>query len=398
MTRSSGLANLDPVYKYGYTTASKRFDKMFVNDDNVCNKQPPSSLASQNIDNGHWDANNNAVDSSKSNTQVIVVWRNVFIMIFFHVFAIYAFISTKTKFQTIWWAWTVGQFSSIGVLAGAHRLWSHRSYKAKWPLRLVLMVSQTTALQNDLYEWVRDHRVHHKYSETDADPHNSRRGFFFAHMGWLLCRKHPEVKTKGALVDMSDVWADPIVRFQRRFYMPLVLLFWGFIPVIVPIYCWQEDIFIALSLNLFRYLASLHHTWLVNSAAHIYGNRFYDRKIRPRENKLVAYLTHGEGYHNYHHVFPWDYSASEYGWLHNYNMTTLFIDCCAWFGLAYDRRIVTKSVIEDRISRTGEPLGQLDAEQQQRKPRSAIIDTAFGLALAFWAVILQFSIQYLRCC
>jgi stearoyl-CoA desaturase (delta-9 desaturase) len=84
------------------------------------------------------------------------------------------------------------------------------------------MIMQTLALQNDIYEWCRDHRVHHKFSETDADPHNSRRGFFFAHMGWLLVKKHPEVKEKGKTVDMSDVWADPIVRFQRRFYIPLV--------------------------------------------------------------------------------------------------------------------------------------------------------------------------------
>lgn len=59
------------------------------------------------------------------------------------------------------------------------------------------MISNTIALQNDIYEWCRDHRVHHKYSETDADPHDSRRGFFFAHMGWLMCRKHPAVKEKG---------------------------------------------------------------------------------------------------------------------------------------------------------------------------------------------------------
>ncbi|OTF81110.1 hypothetical protein BLA29_005771 [Euroglyphus maynei] len=222
-------------------------------------------------------------------------------------------------------------------------------------------------------------------------------GFFFSHMGWLMVRKHPDVIQKGKTVDLSDVWADPIVRFQRRFYIPLVLLLWGIVPVMVPIYGWQEDPFIALSMNLFRYVISLHHTWLVNSVAHIYGYRFYDRNIGPRENKLVAYLTYGEGYHNYHHVFPWDYSASEYGWQHCFNMTTAFIDCCAWFGLVHDRRTVAKSVIEDRITRTGEedsgkPFG---FEQQRRKPRSLIMDTAIGLVLASWALIFQYSIRFL---
>ena len=73
-----------------------------------------------------------------------------------------------------------GFLAGLGVTAGAHRLWSHKSYKAKLPLRIFLMILQTVAGQNCLYIWCRDHRVHHKYSETDADPHNTNRGFFFA--------------------------------------------------------------------------------------------------------------------------------------------------------------------------------------------------------------------------
>ena len=72
------------------------------------------------------------------------------------------------------------------------------------------------SFQNDIIEWCRDHRVHHKYSETDADPHNAKRGFFFAHIGWLLVRKHPDVKEKGKQLDLSDLYADPVCRFQRK--------------------------------------------------------------------------------------------------------------------------------------------------------------------------------------
>lgn len=70
--------------------------------------------------------------------------------------------------------------------------------------------------QNDVSEWARDHRVHHKFSETDADPHNATRGFFFSHVGWLLVRKHPDVKEKGKTIDMSDLEADPFLRFQKK--------------------------------------------------------------------------------------------------------------------------------------------------------------------------------------
>lgn len=71
--------------------------------------------------------------------------------------------------------------------------------------------------QNHIYEWVRDHRVHHKFTDTNADPHNAQRGFFFSHMGWLLVRKHPDVISKGAMIDMSDLDKDPVIIWQRRY-------------------------------------------------------------------------------------------------------------------------------------------------------------------------------------
>lgn len=70
--------------------------------------------------------------------------------------------------------------------------------------------------QNTLYDWVRDHRVHHKFSETSADPHDSNRGFFFAHVGWLMMNKHPDVVRKGRMLDMSDILSDPVVQFHQK--------------------------------------------------------------------------------------------------------------------------------------------------------------------------------------
>lgn len=73
------------------------------------------------------------------------------------------------------------------------------------------------ACQNTIYRWARDHRVHHKYADTDADPHNATKGMFFSHIGWLLIRKHPKVKTIGATIDCSDVAQDPFVAFQAKY-------------------------------------------------------------------------------------------------------------------------------------------------------------------------------------
>lgn len=71
--------------------------------------------------------------------------------------------------------------------------------------------------QRHAYGWALDHRIHHKYSETDSDPHNAKRGFFFAHVGWLFTTPHPEVEARRLDIDMSDLEEDPIVMWQKRF-------------------------------------------------------------------------------------------------------------------------------------------------------------------------------------
>ncbi|XP_018495371.1 acyl-CoA Delta(11) desaturase [Galendromus occidentalis] len=260
-------------------------------------------------------------------------------------------------FHAMWRTWlfafVLGQFAGLGVTAGAHRLWSHRSYKARLPLRIVLMLFNCLACQNDLYEWTRDHRVHHKYSETDADPHNVNRGFFFAHVGWLMCKKHPEVFRRGKSVDCSDLLQDPVIRFQRKFYLPLTGILCFYLPSVLPHYMFGEGyangFFVAA---MTRYVFSLNFTWLVNSAAHMWGNKPYDKNISPVENAFVSFVAIGEGFHNYHHTFPWDYRTSELGW--KINLTSIFIEFMAYIGQAYDLKTVPDHVVKKRMIRTGD--------------------------------------------
>lgn len=129
--------------------------------------------------------------------------------------AIYG-LTFQKKTSTLIIGWIFGIAAALGTTIGAHRLYTHRTFKANLKLRILLMIMQTSAVQNDMIEWVRDHRVHHKFTDTDADPHNSKRGFFFSHIGWLMCKKHPDVKKFGSKIDMSDVESDPVLQFQRK--------------------------------------------------------------------------------------------------------------------------------------------------------------------------------------
>ncbi|XP_069123114.1 stearoyl-CoA desaturase 5-like isoform X2 [Argopecten irradians] len=283
-----------------------------------------------------------------------IVWRNVVIFAILHLAALYA-VTLIPRSQPLTWVWSVMYFmlAGMGVTAGAHRLWSHRSYKARTPLRVLLAVCQSAALQNDIFDWVRDHRVHHKYSETDADPHNATRGFFFSHIGWLLVKKHPKVIAKGKLISLQDLYDDPVVMIQKRFYKLSVLLMCFIVPTIVPWYFWGETLWNSFYLaSILRYTVVLNSTWLVNSAAHMWGSKPYDRTINPSNNLAVVFCAFGEGFHNYHHVFPHDYATSEFGL--RYNFTTMFIDFFALLGLVSDRKVISPKTIQMRKGRTGD--------------------------------------------
>lgn len=133
-----------------------------------------------------------------------------------HIFAIYAMFDPPHLQSTHIIQFTLLVAIGFGTTVGSHRLFTHRTYRASTFLKSALLVLQTMSGQEPVIRWVRDHRVHHKYTDTNADPHNSKRGFFFCHMGWLMCKKHPDVVKFGQRVDMSDLENDTFLKFQKR--------------------------------------------------------------------------------------------------------------------------------------------------------------------------------------
>jgi len=109
---------------------------------------------------------------------------------------------------------------------------------------------------------------------------------------------------------------------------------------------------------------TLHITWSVNSVAHWFGHKPYDKSINPSENLLVSLSTIGEGFHNYHHTFPQDYAASEFGGYY-FNFTKVFIDGLYWMGLVSDRKKISPEMVISRRMRTGD-LADVTLSESQR--------------------------------
>jgi stearoyl-CoA desaturase (delta-9 desaturase) len=244
----------------------------------------------------------NVKDVKEVNVTQDIVWHNVRYIAIWHIASIYTAVwilptATLTEILVLW----IGLYyiSALGITAGCHRLWSHRSYKATTPLKVFLMLANAMAFQGSIFEWSRDHRVHHKGSETDADPHNAKRGFWFSHIGWTIMRKHPQVISQGRQLDLSDLLRDKIVMFQKKYYFMLAVLMCYVTPAVIG-YCINGSALNGLLIGgFFRHVWLLHMTWFVNSAAHLWGSRPYAPDINPAENLFVSIGALGEGWHNY---------------------------------------------------------------------------------------------------
>lgn len=332
-----------------------------------CNEYSSAELNDDYLQSSNNKKKEDEKEKEEGQFKTQLVWTNIILFVILHScvpISLYLLV-TQRPYITMLYSLILVYASGIGITAGAHRLWSHRSYKAGLIVETFLMIFQTMAGQNSIYTWSRDHRVHHKFSETNADPHNIKRGFFFAHMGWLCCKKHPDVKEKGKLINMSDLEANKVVMFQHRHFWWLAIMFTVLIPTIIPVLIWNERFWTSFVISfMLRYLVLLHGTWLVNSAAHYYGTRPYDVNIEARESASVIYTGLGEGFHNYHHTFPYDYSTSEFG--KYLNITTAFIDLCAFLGLVKDRRKVDSNTILKRRLRTGN-LGENEMNELKEK-------------------------------
>jgi len=201
--------------------------------------------------------------------------------------------------------------NGMAITGGYHRLWAHRTYEAHWTLKLFYLVFGTMALQNSVFAWCSGHRIHHLHvDDEERDPYSVRRGFWFAHIGWML-REYPSGKPD--FRNIPDLQKDPLLAFQHRHYVPLAIAANVGLPLAAGLAL--HDVWGMLLLaGVLRLVWSHHVTFFINSLAHMWGSRPYSEENSARDNPVLAVITYGEGYHNFHHSFAHDYRNGVRWW------------------------------------------------------------------------------------
>ena len=222
----------------------------------------------------------------------------------------------------------VGMYTAtaMSVTIGFHRLYTHRSFEAVAPVRFLLGVFGSMAIQGPLIEWVSRHRRHHQHSDHPGDPHSPHefgagvwgvlRGFVHAHIGWAFTPDPP-----GGDRYVPDLRKSRLARVVSALF-PL----WALLGVLLPaaVGGWASGTWGGAAAGLVwgglvRIFLVHHLTWSINSVCHLWGSRPYETSDQSRNNAVFGVLAFGEGWHNNHHAFPtsarhglrwWQFDAS----------------------------------------------------------------------------------------
>jgi stearoyl-CoA desaturase (delta-9 desaturase) len=280
--------------------------------------------------------------------------------------------------------------NGLSITGGYHRLWAHRAYEAHWSVKIFFMLFGGMAIQNSILIWASSHRTHHRHvDEVDGDPYSINRGFWFAHIGWML-RNYESGKPNFS--NANDLLNDKIVMFQHNYYLPIVLIMNIGLPLALG---WMlGDLWgVFLLGGLLRLVASHHFTFFINSLCHMWGTRPYTDENTARDNPVLALLTWGEGYHNYHHIFQYDY-RNGVKW-YQYDPTKWLVLSLSWVGLTKKLKRCSDFAIQKaeltmqfrRAERQLERRQSRKADVEALKARMAKEYEMFSASLQEWAKV-----------
>ena len=258
----------------------------------------------------------------------------------------------------------------FSITIGYHRLFSHRTFEAHWTVRLFTLIFGAAAFENSVLLWSCEHRSHHKHVDHEDDPYCISKGLFHAHIGWLLFKLDPPPPFD----NVSDLKKDPLVLWQDRHIHWIAALVSFVLPATIGFLWggWISSLGAFLIAGVARIVVLQHCTFCINSLCHYLGDRPYSSKCSARDSWIMAIVTLGEGYHNYHHEFQYDYRNGVKPW--QFDPTKWVIWILSKLGLARKLRRVP----EERI---------LLAELAEARRRLAAILAGTGLSEAASATV-----------
>lgn len=292
-----------------------------------------------------------------------------------------------------WQVWAIFAFfmawNGLGITVGYHRLWSHRTYQAHPIVKWFFLIGGTLALQSSVFDWCSGHRTHHRHvDDVYQDPYSAKRGFWFSHLGWML-RNYPSGQFD--YKNIPDLTADPILVAQHKYYPLWILLANIGLPML---FGWMVgDVVGTLVLaGLLRLVLSHHFTFFINSLCHMIGTRPYTDTNTARDNGILALFTWGEGYHNYHHYFQYDYRNGVKWW--QYDPSKWIIYGLSKVGLTWDlKRVpdvaIQHAQVEMQFKRAEYKLDKLGANNNFGSLKERLLDEqqAFKQTLAEWQAL-----------
>lgn len=269
----------------------------------------------------------------------------------------------------VWWSFLVLYiFTGGSITVGYHRLFSHLSYKAKWPVRLFTLIFGSASFENSCLDWSQDHRIHHKHVDEHDDPYDISKGFWYAHMGWLLFK----LKPKPPFDNVKDLMADPLVMWQHK-WTHLIGFTVSFIaPFVAGYFLGGMPMAWAMLLipGILRVTAVQQSTFCINSLCHTLGKQPYATDHSARDSWICALVTFGEGYHNYHHEFQHDYRNGVKWW--QFDPTKWIIWTLSKVGLASDLRTVPDArILAAEITEARRVIDKKLAKWTERLPAAA---------------------------
>ena len=318
------------------------------------------------------------------------------------IFLIGTFLTTITAVPIYIWHYGLSGFQTalfffflistgLSITLGYHRLFSHLTFKASWPVKVYTLLFGAAAFEGSALEWSADHRRHHKFVDHEEDPYDISKGLFHAHIGWLLFRTGPDTP----LTWVPDLQKDRLAVWQHRQYVPIAITVAFALPAAIG-WAWGGPV-AALGAFLIAGVARVvvvhHMTFCINSLCHWIGDRPYSSDCTARDSILMAVCTFGEGYHNFHHEFQHDYRNGVKPWQFDPTKWTIWL--LSKVGLVRGLRTVPEEkILKAQIAEQERRLQARIAGHPLTDPLHALLDNArtrLNAALEKWETLL---VQY----